>query len=95
MIQVLNSVDPQTGTQTVTKIAEWCNWVKLYIQVKGATSIRIAATQNELLADSGAVQNGLEITPAMDIVELTWRGPLWARGNGALATVDLQVLPLS
>jgi len=92
MLRSLDLIDG-TGKPATQQIARFSGWTYLYIQVQGPGTVRLAATERELMspaAGAGSPLNGLQVTALDGIVAFRWKGALWGIGSGVGTLADFQ-----
>jgi len=90
MIKVFDIAD-SSGKPATQQIANLAEWSYFYVQVFGAGTLRLAATDRELTTPiAPGPLNGLQITMADGIVPMRWKGPLWGIGSAPNTVADFQ-----
>lgn len=89
MIKIFDIADG-AGKPATQQIAKLADWTYLYVQVIGPNTLRLAATERELITPVVAPLNGLQIAAVDGIVPLRWKGALWGIGSGPNTTADFQ-----
>jgi len=89
MIRTFDIVDG-SGKPATQQLANLTEWTYLYVQVFGAGTLRLAATERELITPIAGPLNGLQIVALDGIVPLRWKGALWGIGSGPGVTADFQ-----
>lgn len=90
MIRTFDIADG-AGKPATQQIAQFREWTYFYVQVFGPATLRLAATERELITPvPPSPLNGLQIVAADGIVPFRWKGALWGIGSGPGTIADFQ-----
>lgn len=90
MLTPLFDVEPQGGRWS-QKLGHYRNWTYVIFQMIGPATAFLAHSRQDLMTDTQAGRQGLQITQAAGIVRLWWKGDLWA---SASAPTQIEFIPI-